>query len=93
MLKNKITVLGLLAAMSFFMLSCGSLPKDMYPDVKLTECSNPKPQICTREYRPVCGFEADGNHKTFSNACTACSNANINSYSEGDCNKLQSLSK
>jgi len=90
---NKIKTSGFVVLMSFFMLSCASAPKDVYPDLTLIECANPKPQICTREYRPVCGFEGDGNHKTFSNACTACSSAEVSSYCEGDCNKLKSLSK
>jgi Kazal-type serine protease inhibitor domain len=32
---------------------------------------NPRPGICTREYRPVCGVRGYGERQTFPNACTA----------------------
>lgn len=50
-------------------------------------CKDPRPTICTREYRPVCGHFADGTVKTFSNACSACGNKEVVGYTHGACSK------
>lgn len=52
----------------------------------LMQCSEPRRQMCTREYRPVCAQKADGTTGTYSNPCTACSNAIVKSYTPGGCN-------
>jgi len=91
--NDRIKSFCIVTVITLFQFSCGHTPPDEFSDLKLTQCINPKPQICTREYRPVCGFEEDGNHKTYSNACTACASPDVISYCEGDCNKEKSLSK
>lgn len=48
-------------------------------------CEMPRPEICTREFRPVCGLHEDGNYKTYSTACSACSNIQMTSYYKGVC--------
>ncbi|MCB9817864.1 hypothetical protein H6787_00040 [Candidatus Nomurabacteria bacterium] len=50
-------------------------------------------QACTREYRPVCGITqiqcvttpCDPIEETYSNACEACAQGNVDSYVEGSC--------
>ncbi len=37
-------------------------------------CADPRPDICTQNYAPVCGVHADGSRQTYSNSCMACSN-------------------
>ncbi|MAZ89784.1 MAG: hypothetical protein CL693_19280 [Cellvibrionaceae bacterium] len=51
----------------------------------MTRCTEPRPQMCTMDYRPVCGMSAEGQQKTYSNGCGACSNALVDSWREGAC--------
>ena len=48
-------------------------------------CENPRSQICTMNYDPVCGKLRDGSKKTFSNGCGACSDANVVGHDPGEC--------
>lgn len=53
--------------------------------VNKISCSNPRPEICTMEYKPVCGFNSDNSSKTYSNACTACSDKKVVTYINNAC--------
>lgn len=48
-------------------------------------CKDPRPQMCTRDYRPVCGLISDSKVKTYSNGCSACGEAKVLSYTEDVC--------
>lgn len=48
-------------------------------------CADPRPQLCTMNYLPVCGVLEDNSKKTYSNACSACSDEQVVGYSEGEC--------
>ncbi|GIC76037.1 hypothetical protein [Moritella sp. F3] len=48
-------------------------------------CPDERPQMCTMDYRPVCGTTESGELKTFSNACGACSDATVRGFTEGEC--------
>ena len=48
-------------------------------------CKDPRPEICTMNYLPVCGFNSDNETKTYSNACAACSDKQVVSYKDGEC--------
>lgn len=39
------------------------------------------------DYSPVCADVDDGNNKTYSNGCNACSDAKVIRYREGVCEK------
>ena len=54
-------------------------------EAKITVCTEPRPQICTREYLPVCATKKDGAEKTYATGCTACSDKQVVSYREGAC--------
>ena len=51
----------------------------------LTACTDPRPEMCTMDYNPVCGMHADGSRKTYSNGCSACTNAAVVGWSAGAC--------
>ena len=52
---------------------------------KQTICTDPRPQVCTMDYRPVCGERNGVSYKTYSNGCTACSDQTVVGYIEGEC--------
>jgi len=51
----------------------------------LTFCPEPRPQVCTQDYRPVCAQLRDGSFKTYSNGCSACTDPAVTAYSGGAC--------
>jgi len=48
-------------------------------------CEEPRPQICTREYNPVCATLKDGEARTASTGCTSCSDPEVVGYKMGAC--------
>jgi hypothetical protein len=48
-------------------------------------CKDPRPEICTMDYRPVCATKSDGTQATYSNGCGACSDPEVVEYREGEC--------
>jgi len=54
----------------------------------LTECKEPRPEVCTMDYTPVCGLQRDNGveqWKTYSNACSACSDSTVIAYVKDAC--------
>ena len=77
----KITVLGLLIPLH----ACNSVPEDVINSDHAI-CEDPRPEVCTMDYNPVCGLRSDGTViKTFGNACTACSEKETMGYKSGEC--------
>ena len=73
--------LALLAAFS----GCAAQSPDSMAPSSATVCEEPRPQVCTMEYLPVCGNLSAGGMKTYSNACSACSDAAVAAWVEGEC--------
>jgi hypothetical protein len=48
-------------------------------------CSDPRPEACTREYRPVCGRYGDGTRQTHPNGCDACADPRVVDHLPGEC--------
>ncbi|WP_114326065.1 hypothetical protein [Candidatus Colwellia aromaticivorans] len=51
----------------------------------IVTCIDPRPQICTMDYRPVCGLMNENKIKTYSNGCGACSDPKVLSYTDQAC--------
>ncbi len=48
-------------------------------------CRDPRPQICTMEYLPVCGETREGERVTHASGCSACARPEILRYRAGAC--------
>jgi len=57
-------------------------PADI-PGISL--CTDPRPEICTQQYAPVCGVRDDGSRRTYSNACSACADTDVVGSLAGAC--------
>ena len=73
------------AAAVLLLGACASGGDKQMAEAGATVCEDPRPQVCTADYRPVCGTLSDGGSKTYSNGCNACADANVTSWVEGEC--------
>jgi hypothetical protein len=59
---------------------------EMQPDNPERQvCSDPRPEMCSQQYDPVCGQLSGGDSQTYSNWCSACSDKKVESYVPGEC--------
>ena len=52
----------------------------------LVTCSDPRPQMCTMQYDPVCARLGSGDAvewRSYSNGCTACGDPAVSAYRPG----------
>ena len=52
---------------------------------ELSVCEDPRAQICTAHYDPVCGHVGNDKYKTYANACSACSDGAVSGHRPGAC--------
>jgi len=50
-----------------------------------TFCGEPRPMVCTMEYRPVCAGLIEGGEKTYSSPCNACADVAVAHYTPQAC--------
>ncbi len=65
--------------------SCTASGDQDVANAAVTQCTEPRPQFCTTDYRPVCAILADGLREKFSNGCGACTNPEVTSWTAGAC--------
>ena len=69
---------------ALILLFSGCTSQTINPD-DMTLCTNPRPEICTMEYNPVCGFMQNNDSGTYASPCTACSDSTVVGYTMGSC--------
>ena len=60
-------------------------------DKDITICTEPRPEVCTMDYTPVCGLRnvaGKEERKTYSNACSACSDPTVIGYKKDTCEAI-----
>jgi hypothetical protein len=84
-------VKALLPLYTLLLAACSPLDDTMLDassEIKIVTtivCTDPRPEICTMEYRPVCASGLSGELTTFSSACSACSDQKVLHYKIGEC--------
>ncbi len=86
-----------IAAACVMLYGCAATPESPadISDIE-TRCGDPRPEMCTREYRPVCALRDTGvrcvttpcpstEWKTYGNACDACADADVIGHLPGAC--------
>ena len=68
-------------AVFFALTACAAQP---VPSM-LTQCADPRPQVCTMEYAPACATLAAGGQKEYASACNACADDAVAGYLAGPC--------
>ncbi len=87
----------LFAVFSFLIIcSCSNAQQDQPEAPAKTACTDPRPEICTMEYAPVCADKLNGtqcittpcpdtDQVTFSTGCSACADLDVQSFQPGVC--------
>ena len=63
----------------------GGADPEAVPASAATICTDPRPMVCTMEYRPVCAALVAGAEKTYPSGCNACADVAVASWRDGPC--------
>ena len=96
MIKYILTITTLLILVTACQSTTNKVTKPEVNKPATVSCTDPRPQICTQEYIPVCATKDTGircvttpcpstEKVTYPNACTACADAKVYSYVTGAC--------
>lgn len=69
------------ALVLLFVTACETQPTPTL----VTQCTEPRPQVCTMEYAPVCADLNSGGKKQYASACNACADDVVSGYLNGEC--------
>jgi len=88
-MKTLLTRLSFLSVLLVVTTSCAATqegPPAAAMDKDLVTCTDPRPQLCTMEYNPVCARLGEGDKaewKTYASGCSACGDAAVSAYRPG----------
>jgi len=95
---NRQLIISIVCVAAFLISACAPSKKveQNTPHAKFNQCPDERPQMCTREYLPVCATRDTGvrcvtapcpssEQKTYGNACTACADEKVSGYMPGAC--------
>jgi hypothetical protein len=71
-------------ALGFLLSACNGTATS-HTSLEGVQCVDPRPQVCTMEYNPVCAVVSDGTSKQYSSPCNACADDAAKSYLPGAC--------
>jgi hypothetical protein len=57
-------------------------------NAEVTQCRNPRPMVCTMEYRPVCATLSGGGMATYPSGCNACADVAVERWTDGPCEEI-----
>lgn len=68
--------------------ACGAstAPQALVPAHNI--CNEPRPQVCTMEYLPVCATLVAGGRREYASACNACADDAVLSFEHDVCPQL-----
>lgn len=89
-------LLGIGLSLSLLATTSFAWAKSEQPQVEYTQCQNPRPQMCTMDYNPVCAVKDIGIRcittpcdstalVTYANGCSACADERVLGYQDGAC--------
>ena len=52
---------------------------------RVVECVDPRPQMCTMDYAPVCATLSNAARQPYPNGCAACADPEVTGYIDGPC--------
>lgn len=74
-----------IAAAALLAAGCASKAPTSVDSMAEQVCEEPRPQVCTMDYRPVCARLDDGTQQTYSNGCGACADARVVAWRDQAC--------
>ncbi len=72
-------------ALVLWLSACNGTTTPDSSSVEGIQCVDPRPQVCTMEYNPVCAVVSDGISKQYSSPCNACADDAVKNYLAGAC--------